>query len=201
MILLAGFKALLSRTSGQTDICVGTAAAGRTQPEVEPLIGLFVNSLVLRTDLSGDPSFTELVRRVRRTSLEAYAHGDVPFDRLVEHLGIARERSRPPLFQAMFSMHAARLPELTLEGLAVTPLAIEQRTSKLDLTLEMTWDGERLLGVFEYSVALFDAGSIARLAAHVVGLLASAASDPAARLSGLQLGPATAPGELEEGEL
>ncbi len=189
MTLLAAFDVLVCRYSGQTDLCVGTAVACRTRPEIEPLIGMFVNSLALRSDLSQDPPFTEVLRRVRHTSLEAYAHQDLPLDRLVEQLGIARDSSRSPLFQVMFSLHDEVLGDVVLDGVTLRPIELEACTSKLDLTLAMTRDGAELRGAFEYSSDLFDRSTIERMSGHFLHLLASAVKTREARISELALAP------------
>ena len=135
MTLLAAFKVLLPRYSGQDDIVVGSPIAGRTRAETEGLIGFFVNTLVLRTDLSGDPTFRELLGRVREAALGAYAHQDLPFEKLVEELGPERSLSHTPLFQVMFLLHNAPGEDLALPELSVAPLTVEADTAKFDLTL------------------------------------------------------------------
>src|SRR2546421_5332266 len=122
MTLLAGFRVLLARYSGQEDIAVGTPIATRTRAEVEGLIGLFINTLVLRTDLSGNPSFQEVLGRVREVALGAYAHQDMPFEQVVEVLQPERDLSRSPLFQVLFGLQNAPRPTEGLAGLAIRPL-------------------------------------------------------------------------------
>src|ERR1044072_9887281 len=121
MVMLAAFKVLVSRYSGQEDIAIETPIANRNRHEVEPLIGFFVNTLVIRTDLSSEPSFKELVRRVREVTLGAYAHQDLPFEKLVEELGVERDMSRNPLFQVMMVLQNASDLELELSGMRVSP--------------------------------------------------------------------------------
>ncbi|HYP53657.1 MAG TPA: MupA/Atu3671 family FMN-dependent luciferase-like monooxygenase, partial [Pyrinomonadaceae bacterium] len=187
MTLLAAFKAVLRRYTNQTDIVVGTPVAGRTSVELEELIGFFVNTLALRTDLSGDPTFTELLARVRETSLEAFTHSDVPFEKLVEELHVERDLSRNPLFQVFFILQNAPAAELKLQGLSLSPLRFDGDVSKFDLTLALEADGGGLSGSVEYNTDLFDAATIARLAEHFRTLLEAAASRPDTRVSELPL--------------
>ncbi|HYE13094.1 MAG TPA: condensation domain-containing protein, partial [Pyrinomonadaceae bacterium] len=163
MTLLAAFQALLSRYTDREDILVGTAIANRARTEVEPLIGFFVNTLVLRTDLSGDPSFRELLRRVRAATLGAYAHQEVPFERLVEELQPERELGRAPFSQVMFNLQNDPAAELDLPGLKVTRLPLVTGLTNSDLTLNMTEATGALKGEFEYSTELFDAETIRRM--------------------------------------
>ncbi|XYI03830.1 non-ribosomal peptide synthase/polyketide synthase [Sorangium sp. So ce1128] len=189
MTLLAAFQVLLHRYTGQHDVVVGSPIAGRTAAETEGLIGFFVNTLVLRTDLSGEPSFVDLLRRVRDVTLGAYAHQHVPFERLVEALSPERDLSRSPLFQVMFALQNAPLPDLALGDVALRPLQIAGTTSKFELTLVLGEDDGRLAGAIEYNTDLFDAATIERLSAHLVTLLESAVSDPSRRVGDLDLLP------------
>jgi amino acid adenylation domain-containing protein len=169
--LLAAFQVLLHRYSSQEDIAVGSPIAGRTRPELEGLIGFFVNTLVLRGDLSGDPPFRELLRRARRTAIEAYTHQDVPFEKLVSVTHADRESSRAPLFQVMFALQNVPPPELHAPELVLTPLELSSSTSKFDLTLFATEVPEGLRLSFEYSADLFDAATAERMLAHFQILL------------------------------
>ncbi len=178
MALLGAFKALLHRITGQTDICVGSPIANRSRAELEGLIGFFVNTLVLRTDLSSSPTFRELLQRVRETALGAYAHQDVPFERLVEELAPRRDLTRTPLFQVAFALQHAPASELKLPGLTLTPIACESGTSKFDLTLEVTDSAGSLQCTFEFNSDLFDAATIERLAGHFEMLLGEAIANP-----------------------
>jgi amino acid adenylation domain-containing protein len=187
MSLLAIFDLLLHRYSGQSDIVVGTPIANRNRTETEPLIGFFVNTLVMRADLAGDPSFSELLRRVRETALDAYAHQDLPFERLVSELGVGRDQSRTPLFQVMLILQNATRQQLEIPGLTLTPLTIETKVAKFDLTLQLEERGETLDGRIEYSTDLFDLTTIERMAGHLQRLAAAAAADPERRLSELPL--------------
>ncbi|HZH31548.1 MAG TPA: amino acid adenylation domain-containing protein, partial [Pyrinomonadaceae bacterium] len=179
MTLLAAFQLLLSRYSGQEDIIVGTPIAGRTRAEAEGLIGFFVNTLALRTDLSGDPTFVELMKRVREVTLGAYAHQEVPFEKLVEELRPERDTSRQPLFQVMFAMQNAPTGGggARLAGLELTPASSGAgATSKFDLMLTVTERGGELAASFEYATDLFDQESIERMASHLKTLLTGVVS-------------------------
>ena len=187
MTLLAAFQALLRRYSGQDDVVVGTPIAGRTRAEVEGLVGFFVNTLVLRTDLSGDPTFAELAQRVRQASLEAFAHPDVPFERLVDELAPERSLDRNPVFQVVFALQNAPAEPLQLEGLRASPFEVERLTSKLDLVLSLEERGPGLEGFIEYASDLFDAPTIERMGAHYETLLRSALAQPELPLSRLRL--------------
>ena len=182
MTVLAGFQALLQRYSGQDLISVGTPVAGRGRAEAQHLIGSFVNTVVLRSDTSGDPSFRELLGRVRRTALEAYAHQDVPFELVVESLQLERDLSRNPLFQVMFVLQPDPLRELSLGELAASPIEVDAATARLDLLLSL-WEGEHSLsGAVEYNTDLFDAGTVVRLLGHLQTLLEAVVADPDQRL-------------------
>nr|QEO74315.1 condensation domain-containing protein [uncultured bacterium] len=192
MTLLAAFQTLLSRYTGETDIVVGTPIAGRTQAETKELVGFFVNTLALRTDLSGDPTFAELLGRVRDVALGAYAHQEVPFERVVEEVRPERSLNHAPLFQVMLSLNNAPHEEFQLFGLKLRLVEPEITSSKFDLTLSLDEQGGTLSGSLVYSADLFDEATAARLAAHFERLLRAAASDPSRRLSALPL--------LSEGE-
>ena len=189
MTLLAAFKTLLQRYTGQEDIVIGTPIANRTRAEVETLIGFFVNTLVLRTNLSGDPSFQELLGRVNEVALEAYAHQDVPFEKLVEALQPQRDLSVSPFFQVMFIYQNVPLQDSTLAGLTLQPLPLHTHTAKFDLTLTLAELPEGLRCFFEYNTDLFDAATIQRMAGHFECLLQSIVAYPDQRLSTLQLLP------------
>jgi len=178
MVLLAAFQVLLYRYTGQTDIPVGTRIAGRTQAELEGLVGYFVNALVLRTDLSGRPTFRELLQRVRDVALGAYAHQELPFEKLVEELHSQRDLSRQPLFQVMCVVQNTPVAELELPGLKVSPLRVESRTAKLDLDLTLEETSEDLTGLLEYNTDLFEAETIIRLLEHYRVLLEGIVADP-----------------------
>ena len=187
MTLLAAFQVLLSRYSGQEDIVVGTAIAGRNRTEVEPLIGFFVNTLALRTDLSGNPTFTELLRRVREVTLEAHAHQDIPFEKLVEELQPERDLSRTPVFQVMFVLQNLPLESLRLPGLTLMSEQIENLTSKFDLNLSVSEISKRLRIVCEYSTELFESQSIERLLGHYQRVLEEVSRNPELRVWEIRL--------------
>jgi len=190
MVLHAAFSALLHRYSGQEDIVVGTPIANRHRAEVEPLVGFFVNTLALRTDLSGDPSFGELLARAREATLGAYAHQDIPFEALVEALQPARELGRTPFFQVMLVVQNAPMPALSVSGLTISPLTTDSATAKFDLTLFLEEEEGRMLAAWEYRTDLFDAAAVQRMHAHFTALLGGCVSRPQERLSRLPLLPA-----------
>jgi amino acid adenylation domain-containing protein len=187
MTLLAGFKALLHRYTGATDVLVGTPVANRGRVEIENVIGFFVNTLVLRTSLAGDPSFRESLSRVRKVSLEAYAHQDVPFEKLVEELQPVRNLSLSPFFQVLFTFQPALRSALELPGLSTAPLEVAGRTAKFDLSLAVVERGDGLLVVAEYNTDLFDASTITRLLNSYHLLLERASADPESPISALPL--------------
>ncbi|HEX2207503.1 MAG TPA: amino acid adenylation domain-containing protein, partial [Longimicrobium sp.] len=187
MTLLAGFQALLHRYTGEADFAVGTPVAGRTRPEVEGLIGLFVNTLVLRADVSGDPDFRALLRRVRETTLGAWAHQDAPFERLVEELQVGRSLGHNPLFQVVFQMQAAGDTRVSLGGLEIEHAGTHDGGAKFDLNWTLVETERGIEGSVEYSTDLFDAATIERMAEHFRALLTAAAADPAAPVSALPM--------------
>ncbi|MFL5380981.1 MAG: amino acid adenylation domain-containing protein, partial [Longimicrobiaceae bacterium] len=191
MVTHAAFDLLLSRWSGEEDMVVGSPIAGRTQVGTEGLIGFFVNTLALRIDLSGDPAFQELVRRVRETALGAYAHQELPFERLVEEVAPERGLSHTPLFQVMFALQNADSGEgLALAGLRREPFGSEVRTVRFDLELDLTEVGEELAGSLRFRTDLFDAATMQRFAAQYRAVLAAAVASPEERLSHLSILPA-----------
>ncbi|MGH8718974.1 MAG: non-ribosomal peptide synthetase, partial [Burkholderiales bacterium] len=188
MTLLAAFQALLHRYTRGDDIIVGVPIAGRNRLEVENLIGIFINTLALRTDLSGNPSFRQLLGRVRTTALEAYAHQELPFEKLVEELQPVRDLSRTPVFQVLFQLR--NLPDEsvdTTEDLRMAEADFDSGSAKLDLALDIVNKPEGLSCVVEYNTDLFDAASIARLLNHYENLLRGILGNPNARLSELPL--------------
>ncbi|HSE18628.1 MAG TPA: amino acid adenylation domain-containing protein, partial [Pyrinomonadaceae bacterium] len=187
MLLLAVFKVLLLRYSGQQDIVIGADVANRNRAETENLIGFFVNMLVLRTDLSGDPTFHELLQRVREVCLEAYAHQDLPFEKLVEELQPERNLSYAPLFQVVFLFQNTPLKDLQLPELTLSPVGTESGTAKFDLVFGLVEADQRLVGNLEYSTDLFEAETIKRMLGHFHTLLAAVVADPAQRLATLPL--------------
>ncbi|HXO42091.1 MAG TPA: amino acid adenylation domain-containing protein, partial [Thermoanaerobaculia bacterium] len=184
MVLLAGFVALLARHSGQLDVVVGSPVAGR-RPETEGLIGLFINTLALRVDASGEPPFRSLLRRVREVCLDAYAHQDLPFERLVEGLGLQRDLSRAPVYQVGLTLQNMPLGRLELPGLALQPLHLEELTAKLDLAVNLTEVDGTLVGSWMFNTDLYDRATMRRMYAHHAALLRAAAAAPDRRLSEL----------------
>ncbi|MEI2579470.1 non-ribosomal peptide synthase/polyketide synthase [Scytonema sp. PRP1] len=187
MTLLAAFDTLLYRYTEQTDILVGTPIANRDRSEIEGLIGFFVNTLVMRTNLAGNPSFSELLGRVREMAMEAYTHQHLPFEMLVEALQPERNLSHTPLFQVMFVLENAPISTVELTGLTVNLLKLRSKTAKFDLTLAIENTTTGLVGVWEYNTDLFDAGTIERMAGHFVTLLESIVANPQERISQLPL--------------
>ncbi|MEM1393821.1 MAG: amino acid adenylation domain-containing protein [Cyanobacteria bacterium P01_H01_bin.150] len=166
MTLLAVFQVLLHCFTGTEDIRVGSPIANRNRVEIEKLIGFFINTLVLRIDLSGNPTFRELLTRSRQVTLEAYAHQDLPFEKLVEELQPERNLNHSPLYQAWFVLQNAPMPQLELPGLNLTTLEIERDTVRHDLLLSIGESSEGLDGKFEYKTNLFDEATISRLIEH-----------------------------------
>ncbi|MEG4144515.1 amino acid adenylation domain-containing protein [Microcoleus sp. Pol12B5] len=187
MTLLAAFKTLLYRYTGQADIPVGSPIANRNRAEIQGLIGFFVNTLVLRTDLSGEPTFRELLDRIREVSLEAYAHQDLPFEKLVEELQPDRNLSYNPLFQVAFVLQTPPVAAESIAGLNLTFLDVENQTAKVDLTLYLEEKQEEISGQLEYSTDLFDAVTIRRMAGHLIALLEGIAANPDRRIEELPL--------------
>ncbi|RKI05722.1 amino acid adenylation domain-containing protein, partial [Corallococcus praedator] len=187
MVMMALFQTLLSRYSGQDDFVVGTPLAGRTRPEVEGLIGCFVNTLAFRSRLEGAPSFTELLGRVRTQALESYARQDAPFERILDTLGLPRDLSRTPLFQVVLNVLNTPDAKAQLPSLELTPVEVSTGTSKFDLGLDVWENRAGLTCRFEYPTALFDEATLARMAEHFVELARQVTANPEAPLSRLSL--------------
>ncbi|HEX2050061.1 MAG TPA: condensation domain-containing protein, partial [Actinomycetota bacterium] len=188
MSLLAAFDALLHRYTGQDDIVVGSANASRDRSELEPLIGFFVNMLVMRTDVGGNPTFIELVERVRDVALGAYAHQEVPFEALVDELRPERDPSRNPLFQVSFNLQNQGPGRLDLPGIELQRLdVIELGKSRFDLTFIVFPEDDGLRIAVEYSTDLFDADRIERMLAHYENVLRAVAADPDVRVGDIEL--------------
>ncbi len=188
MTLVASFQILLQRYTNQDDIVVGTDVANRNRVETELLIGFFVNLLVLRTDLSNNPSFRELLKRVRSVALGAYAHQDLPFEELVKALQPERNwRNTSPLFQVLFVLQNAPMPPLELPGLTLSQLEVENKVARFDLALFLTETEQGIFGKWQYNADLFDPLTITRMAGHFETLLNSIISQPDARLSNLEM--------------
>ncbi|MBW4649611.1 MAG: amino acid adenylation domain-containing protein [Kastovskya adunca ATA6-11-RM4] len=186
MVLLAAFQTFLYRYTGQDDIPVGSPIANRNRSELNSLIGFFVNTLVLRTDLGDNPSFRELLSRVRQVALGAYTHQDLPFDQLVEALRPVRDASYTPLFQVSFALRKS--PQLEeIPGLALSLVNVETLTAQFDLSLFVDITEQGLIASFEYNTDLFEAATIARMLGHFQNLLLGIVSNPNQRLSDLPL--------------
>ncbi|MEA2691000.1 MAG: hypothetical protein QOJ16_387, partial [Acidobacteriota bacterium] len=196
IVLLAVFQSLLGRHACQSDVVVGTPVANRNRSEIEGLIGFFVNTLVLRTDLTGDPAFGELLGRVRRGVSGAYAHQDLPFERLVDELQTDRHLGHSPLFQVMFILQSDPMPAAEIAGLSLSPLPVEGTTAKFDLMLQF-WEQPRgLAGFLEFTTDLFDATTVRRLGEQLETLLGSVLEHPERPLSALPLLPPAAHHQL-----
>ena len=187
MILQAGLAILLSKLGAGEDIALGSPIAGRTDSALDELVGFFVNTLVLRIDLGGNPTVAALIERVRERSLGAYAHQDLPFERLVEFLNPARAQNHHPLFQVMLALQNNEDARLELPDLSVRYQPIAFNTAKFDLTFSLAENAAGLGGRIEYATDLFDAASVARLSARLVQVLEAIASDPARRVGEIDL--------------
>ncbi|BCL83213.1 non-ribosomal peptide synthetase [Ktedonobacteria bacterium brp13] len=195
MILLSAFTVLLHYYTGQDDLVVGTDIANRNQVETEGLIGFFVNQLVLRVDLVDNPSFLEIVRRVRQVALKAYTHQDLPFDRLVDALNPERDLSRTPLFQAKFVLQNVPKQAFSLSDMKMELVEFERGSSKFDLLLDMTESGHELLGWLEYRTDLFKAETIALFLQHFETIIHQVVDLPERRLDELENTLAEADGD------
>ncbi len=202
MTMLAAFQVLLCRYTGQEDIVVGSPIANRNRAQLEPLIGFFVNSLVLRTDLAGNPTFRELLGRVRETAIAAYDRQDLPFEKLVEELQEERDLSRNPLFQVVFALQNAPMQPLELPGITLNPLKFEVTTTRFDLELHLWEQGYGLSGLWEeqtegisgflaYNTDLFDKRAISQFLAHFQTLLKGIVANPDTPIADLPLLSAT----------
>ncbi|MBE9037111.1 type I polyketide synthase, partial [aff. Roholtiella sp. LEGE 12411] len=188
MTMLAAFDILLYRYTGQTDILVGSPNASRDRPEIQGLIGYFVNTLLLRADMSGNPSLQEFLQQVRKTALGAYAHQDVPVEELIVALQPVRDLSYTPLFQVMFALNTVTpLSEMQLPGLTWSRMVIENYTSPFDLTLTLENTAEGLVGSWEYNSDLFDAATITRMMGHFQTLLEGIVAHPEQRIGELPM--------------
>ena len=191
MVLLAAWQALLARWSGQEDIVVATPVAGRGESRSEPLIGLLLNTLALRTDLSGDPAFRTLVARARRTALDAFAHDELPFEQVVEAVQPPRSRAHPPLAQVLLVLHNQPRVHPAFAGLEVTDVVVASESVKYELALHVAEEADGLVLAFAYNTALFDAATVATLAEGFVALLEAVAENHELSLGALPVaGPA-----------
>ncbi|HZI10167.1 MAG TPA: amino acid adenylation domain-containing protein [Myxococcus sp.] len=187
MLLLAAWQVLLHRYSGQRDVSVGTPIAGRRRAEVEGLIGFFVNTLVVRTRLEGSRSFREVLGQVKEAALEAYAHQDVPFEKLVEELKPERDLGRTPLFQVLFALQNAPMPAMEVRGLKLRQEELRRESAKFDLSLYLHEAAESFQGTLEYSTDLYEPQTAARLAGHYQRLLEGLTANPEASIEEVEL--------------
>ncbi|HEX8244151.1 MAG TPA: amino acid adenylation domain-containing protein, partial [Longimicrobium sp.] len=187
MVMLAAFQALLARYAGVDDVVVGTPVAGRPSEDVEGLIGFFANTLVLRTDLGGDPTFRALLRRVRGVVLEAHEHQEVPFEQLVAELRPERSLSHSPLFQVLFTLDPDGLPDLRLPGTSTAPLHVDRPVSQFDLSLVVTRSGDGWSARAHYRTDLFDRATLERMLARLRLVVEQVAGDADLRLSDIEL--------------
>jgi amino acid adenylation domain-containing protein len=186
MALLAAWKILLAQRARQSDLVIGAAIAGRNHSEIEPLIGFFVNTLPLRTDLSGNPSLRDLLHRIRETCLEAYAHQDLPFEKLVEQLQPRRDSVRAPIVQVMFILENAPLPELRLGNLQISSFPVDSGSAKFELALLVSEDKDMISCNFEYNTALFEEQTIFRMARDYQAILQQMIARPTLHLHALE---------------
>lgn len=198
MTLLAAFQGVLYRTTGHADVAVGSLIANRNQVEIERLIGMFANTIVLRTDLSGDPSFRALLARVRTVTIDAYRNQDLPIEEVLRTAPLLRGQDAAPLFRVMFILQNATTTTPTLPGLSVELIDVDPGIARFDLTLELNDSGEAYTGFLEYSTDLFDADTIARMAAHLDTLLQAVLDDPSAPMTQLEMLPASERREVLE---
>jgi amino acid adenylation domain-containing protein/non-ribosomal peptide synthase protein (TIGR01720 family) len=193
MVLLGAFQVMLSKYAGSDDVVVGTTIAGRTRGEAEGLIGLFMNTLALRTDLSGDPAFAEVLRRVRETTLGAYEHQEVPFERLVNEVRPGRSLGHTPLFQALFELHNTGAPGAgggaaeALPGVKIGALSVGAGAAKFDLSVSLAAGPRGIEGRLTYAADLFEPATARRMVRHLERVLEQVAADPALRLSSVEL--------------
>jgi len=187
MTLLSAFNVLLNRYTGQDDICVGSPIANRTRSELEPLIGFFVNTLALRSDLSGGISFVDLIKQVRQTTLDAYGNQDIPFEKVVDTVQPERNLAYSPLFQVMMVLQNNPTGELSFGDLRLSPIEFESNASKFDLTVNFTETAEGLIGGIEYNTDLFGKDRIERMIGHLNVLLESIISNPTGNIAELEI--------------
>ncbi|OXI78774.1 non-ribosomal peptide synthetase [Burkholderia sp. AU33423] len=187
MVVLAAYALLLSRYSNQQDLVIGSPIANRRSSMTEPLIGFFANMLALRVDLSGNPTFGELLARVKRVALDGYSRQEIPFEQVVDSLELERNLSRTPVFQVVFAYEKAPSQPVSFPGLVATPVAVETHTAKFDLTLHVQDADDGLAGSLEYNLDLFDAATIDRMAEHFRTLVDAVIADPDRPLGALSL--------------
>ncbi|WP_429385033.1 amino acid adenylation domain-containing protein, partial [Mucilaginibacter sp. UYCu711] len=199
MTLLAAFKVLLHRYSGQQKICVGTSIAGRQQEEVEGIIGLFLNTLALQSTITSDAAFTDLLQEIKTTTLEAYEHQEVPFEKVVDAVVKRRDTDSTPLFQIVFVLqNIPDIPKLHFEGVSLSSEAPENNSTKFDIIFNLVENELGLRGAIQYSTELFSAGTIDNMANHFKGLLASIINAPSQKVSALSMSNSAKRDQLPE---
>ena len=187
MVLLAAYKLLICRYTGQEDICVGTPIANRTQAQQEDMIGFFINTLALRTDFSGNPEFEEILQRIHETTIGAYSHQDIPFEKLVDELNVERDLSRTPLFQTFFSLNHSNLSNLNLDGIEVSFYDNQQSTAQFDLALNIEHGSEGFSGRLIYNTDLFELKTIEYIAKHYINILEDAVQNIKTKVSDIKM--------------
>ncbi|KMN57200.1 non-ribosomal peptide synthetase [Bacillus sp. LK7] len=187
MVLLAAYNTLLARLSGQEDIIVGSPIAGRPHKDLEPILGMFVNTLAIRTEPKGDKRFTDYLAEVRQAALEAYEHQDYPFEELVERLGVQRDTSRNPLFDAMLVVQNMEHEELLLDGLHIQPADVSRPVSKFDVTLQASEGGGQIHFLFEYAASLFRKETMQRWASHFMTMLEHIVREPETSIQAISM--------------
>ncbi|MED3230976.1 non-ribosomal peptide synthetase, partial [Bacillus velezensis] len=187
MVLLAAYNTLLARLSGQEDIIVGSPIAGRPHKDLEPILGMFVNTLAIRTEPKGDKRFTDYLAEVRQAALEAYEHQDYPFEELVERIGVQRDTSRNPLFDAMLVVQNIEHEELLLDGLHIQPADVSRPVSKFDVTLQASEGGGQIHFLFEYAASLFRKETMQRWASHFMTMLEHIVREPETSLQAISM--------------
>ncbi|WP_230961076.1 condensation domain-containing protein, partial [Burkholderia cepacia] len=187
MLLLGAWSILLGRLSSQEDVVIGAPVANRQRPELEAMIGLFINTLALRINLSDDPDLATLLARIRQTTLDAYAHQELPFEQVVEAVQPVRSLSHSPLFQVMFTLQNTPHNELHLPGLSLASYPLPRSTSQFDMSLSLEEQAGSLSGTIEYASDLFDHGTVERIATQLTTLLEAMVHDPARTIGSLDL--------------
>ncbi|MGA4833518.1 amino acid adenylation domain-containing protein, partial [Bacillus velezensis] len=187
MVLLAAYNTLLARLSGQEDIIVGSPIAGRPHKDLEPILGMFVNTLAIRTEPKGDKRFTDYLAEVRQAALEAYEHQDYPFEELVERIGVQRDTSRNPLFDAMLVVQNMEHEELLLDGLHIQPADVSRPVSKFDVTLQASEGGGQIHFLFEYAASLFRKETMQRWASHFMTMLEHIVREPETSIQAISM--------------
>ncbi|ACL76665.1 non-ribosomal peptide synthetase [Ruminiclostridium cellulolyticum] len=186
MLILAAFQTLLHRYSGQNDIFTGTVVANRNRAEIENTVGPFINTLVLKTNFDENPDFLCLLAKVKKTTLEAYEHQELPFDKMLEEMRLERDLSRAPLFQVMFILHNNKKAELELDGMRITEIDVASDMAPFDLRLQLTETEKGIKGGFDYNISLFETETVKAISMHLIKLIESIVQKPTEKVSGLE---------------